>query len=317
MCFHIGSSRRDRSLSPPPRPVRRSRHFPEVSDPPSSSTRRHRKQPDPKVIRHHARHSTPLVFEGEPPSAQTPRQRSRKQSDEPRGKRRSRRHPPSRLIRKWAAGIPEDVEDVEDSDPPVATLTRRQGKQPESRLEDPVAEGETKEPEGQAGKPLMESSAENKKAVENEKAKSSKTTVGMKKKQESKQPMDAKTTTEPAEKLLPGSSKAAGQTDAQKAAAASKLPGVQSKASGVNEMNLPPEPDPPVSTTSTSAVPTPETEKVSPGTAEHGNPSSVAAASSGGNKEKGKKPRSKKGDDADAMSVSSLQKAKGIFGKKK
>lgn len=295
MCFHIGSSRRDRSLSPPPRPVRRSRHFPEVSDPPSASTRRHRKQPDPKVIRHHARHSMPLVFEGESPSAQTPRKRSRKQSDEPRDKRRRRRHQPSRLIREWAASIPEDVEDVEDSDPPVATLTRRQGKQPESRLEDPVAEGETKEPEGQAGKPLMESSAENKKTAENEKAKSSKTTVGMKKKQESKPPMDAKTTTEPAEKLLPGSSKAAGQTDAQKAAAARKLPGVQSKASGVNEMNLPPEPDPPVSTTSTSAATAPETENVSPVTAEHGNPSPVAAGSSGGNKEKGKKSRKQEG----------------------
>lgn len=256
MCFHIGSSghRRDRSPSPPPRPVRRSRHFPEVSDPPSASTRHRRKQPNPKAIRQHARRSPPLLFEGESSSAQTPRQRSRKQSDEPRAKIRSRRHRPSRRIPEWAANI---AKEVEDSDPPVATLTRRQGKQSESRLEDPVVDGETKEPEDQAGKLLMKSSAGNKKTAENDEAQSSsKTTVGSKEKQESKPSMYAKTTTELTEKKPSESSKTAGQTDAQKAAAARKLlPEAQSKASGVNEMNPQPEPepDPPVSS-STSHI---------------------------------------------------------------
>lgn len=129
-------------------------------------------------------------------------------------------------------------------------MTRRQEKQSKSRLEDPVVDGETKEPEDQAGKQLKKSSAENKKTAENDEAESSssrKTTVGTKEKQESKPSMSVKTTTTKLTKKNPseGGSKTAGQTDAQKAAAARKLlPEVQSKASGVNEMNPQPDPDP-------------------------------------------------------------------------
>lgn len=138
---------------------------------------------------------------------------------------------------------------MEDSDPPAATLTRRQEKQSKSRLEDPVVDGETKELEDQAGKLLKKSSAEDKKTAENDEAEriSSKTTVGTKEKQESKPSMYAKTTTTELTEKIPseGGSKTAGQTDAQKAAAARKLlPEVQSKASGVNEMNPQPETDP-------------------------------------------------------------------------
>lgn len=317
MCFHFGSQshRRDRSPSPPPRPVRRRRHSPELSDPVSSSTRRRRRQQAPEVVRHHARRSTQLVFEGESSSTQTPNPRRRKQSDEARVKSRSRRRRPAGRIRNWAADIPEDVE---DPDPPVAALTRRQGKQPESRAKDPIAGGETKEQEYQVGKPPMgsESPAETKKTPENEKAESSKTAVDTKEQQASKPSMETKTPTGSPEKIILESSKAGGQTDAQKAAAARKLPKVENRASGVNEMNPPPVPDPSVSTTSASAAPISETKKATADTAEHGKTSSVAGFSSG-NKDKGIKSQSKKGDDADAVSVSSKQKPKGLFGEKK
>lgn len=90
-----------------------------------------------------------------------------------------RRHRPSRRIQKWAASIPKDLEDL---DPPEATLTRRQGKQPESRSKDPVIDGETKALEGQAGKLFIKSSAESKKAADNDEAESSKATVSTKEK---------------------------------------------------------------------------------------------------------------------------------------
>lgn len=301
MCFHIGSQRhsRDRSPSPPPRPSRRSRHSPEVSNATSSSTRRRRRTQDPEVNRHHARRSIPLIFAGESSSAQTPRH------DKSRGKSRRKRHHPNKGIQNWAAAIPEGVEDVEDPDPPVP-ITTRQGKQPEPRGEDPADEGETKKSEDQAGNLLKKSSPKNKKPPrENDKSESSKTKVDTKDEKASKLSMDTNTPTKPSKIEIPESSKTAGQSDAQKAAAARKLPVL------MTETVPPPAPDPPLSihTTSASSASTPVT-------AEHGNPSSVAG-SGGDNKEKGTKYRNLKDDDADAVSVRSLPKVKGLFGKKK
>lgn len=134
MCFGRSPrlDRRGRSLSPQPRPARHRRHSQEISDPGSSSTRRRRRQSGPEVTRHHARRSSSLVFEGEPSSVQTPTRRSRKGSNVPKAKGKHRRRAPTTHIRSWAADIPEDVEDVEDSDSPVEILTRKQGKQLES-----------------------------------------------------------------------------------------------------------------------------------------------------------------------------------------
>ena len=177
---------------------------------------------------------------------------------------------------------------MEDSDPPEATLTRRQGKQPESRLEDPVVDGETKELEGQSGKLFMKSSAENKKTAENDEAESSKTTVGTKEKQESKPCMYAKTRTEPTEKILPESSRTAGQTNAQKSSRSKETAARSSEQGQRSEMtdespgqNLA---RPISSTTSTSTATAPEKlNKYLPTQRNmNGNLSFVASGSNGG-----------------------------------
>lgn len=258
------------------------------------------------MTRHHARRSSALVFEGEPSSVQTPKRRSRKGSDEPKARSRNRRRHPTRHIRRWAADIPEDVEDVEDvenvenvedPDPPVEILTKKQGKQPESRSKDHAAKDEASK------SPVhSESSFETNKTPENVKTESNKAAVN---------------TAEPFEKKRPKSSKAAGQTDAQKAAAARKLPEAKttddilgSKASEINAMNPPPVPDPPGSSVSASH-PSSVINKPASDMAEHSGPSSSIPGSSGGNKEKDEK------DDADVVSVSSLQKVRGLLKKKK
>lgn len=199
MCFSRSShrDRRDRSLSPPPRPTRRSRHSPEDSQPASSSTCRRKRQQEPGMTRHHSRRSSTLVFEGELSTAQTPRRRSGKVRS------RSRRHGRSTQIRDWAGDIPEDVEDVEDSDPPVELSTRSQGKQPELKVGDRTTKGEAKEQNDLAGRPPVycESPSETKKTTESRRAKSS---------------MAGANTPEPLEKKIPESSKAAAARKSQK-----------------------------------------------------------------------------------------------------
>lgn len=262
MCFSRSShrDRRDRSLSPPPRPARRSRHSQEDSHPISSSNRRRKRQQEPGMTTHHPRRSSTLVFEGEPSTAQTPRRRSGK------ARSRSRRHGRSTKIRDWAADIPEDVEHVEDSDPPVESLTRSQGKQPELKVGDRTTKGEAKEQNDLAGRPPVycESQSETKKTTENRGAKRS---------------MAGASTAEPLEKKIPESSKAA---------AARKLPETKttgdilgSKASEISETIPPPAPDPPGS--SASAPPPPVINKPAPDTTKQIDPSSVLG-SSGGNK---------------------------------
>lgn len=227
------------------------------------------------MTRHHASRSSPLVFEGEPSSVQTPKRRSRKGSDEPKAKSRNRHRRPTTHIRRWAADIPEDVEDtedvddvenvenVEDPDPRV-----EKGKQPESKSKDSTTKDKASK------SPVhSESSFEANKTPENVKTESSKA---------------AGDTAEPLEKQPPKSGKADEQTDAQKAAAARKLPGAKkpddtlgSKASEVNAMNPPPVPDPPGSSVSASH-PSSVTNKPASDMAEHSNPSSIPS-SSGGN----------------------------------
>lgn len=89
------------------------------------------------MVRHQARRSLTLVFEGELSSAQTSRRRSRKQPKESKVRVRDRRQRPRRHIGSWAADIPEVVENVEDPDPSIEFLTRRQGRHPEISSERP------------------------------------------------------------------------------------------------------------------------------------------------------------------------------------
>ena len=227
MCFGSSSrgNRSGRSQSPPPRPaLRRPRHTQDISDPASSFTRHRQRQRGPEVIRHHARRSSALVFEGEPSSAvPTLKRRSRKGSDEPKtGRSRNRRHRRRTThIRRRAGDIPKDAkdmrdledveEDVEDADPSIEiSIMRKQGKQPESKSED---EDNTKD---EASKPPLHSekgsSEITKKTAENVQIESSKAAVNN---TAAQQPLIEN-------QNLFKNIKAAGQTDDQKAAAARK-----------------------------------------------------------------------------------------------
>lgn len=219
------------------------------------------------MTRHHARRSSTLVFEGEPSSIQTPKRRSRKGSDEPKAKGRHRRHRPTTRIRSWAADIPEDVEDVEDPDPSVEILTRKQGKQPESESE---SKGKTTTKDEASKSPVQSVhsgiSSESGETPENIQTESSKA---------------AANTEEPIKKTPPKSSISAGLTDAQKAAAARKLPEakktddiVESKGSKINERNSPPVPDSPGSSALKSHPSSVINNKASSDMAEHTGPSS-------------------------------------------
>lgn len=200
------------------------------------------------------------------------------------------------------------MEDEEDPGSPAAISTSTQGKQPVLREGDSLAEGKTKKPE--AGKPLKEKSFETRKPTEKDKAESSKTKADTKNKRASKLSIDISSSSESSAEAILENSKTASQTEAQKAVTAKTLP------TSVNEMNLPPVPDPPIAIASISVPPEYETKKVIPDKAEHIDPSSVVGFG-GSNKEKGIQSQSKKDDSADAISVSSIQKVKGIFKKKK
>lgn len=246
------------------------------------------------MTRHHARRSSTLVFEGEPSSVQTPTRRSRKGSNVPKAKGRHRRRPPTTHIRSWAAGIPEDVE---DSDPPVEILTRKQGKQLESE-----SEVNTTKDEVSKSPVHSETSSETEIRPEKIQTESSKAAV--------------KTAESITEKKNSKSSRAAGLTDAKKAAAARKLP--EAKKSDyieINERNPPPVPDCPGSSamkSHPSSVINRSTSDMAEHTGPSSSPSYISGSSRGKNKEKGKN------DDADDVSVSiSLQKVKGLLSRKK
>lgn len=293
MCFgsSLRGNRSGRSQSPPPRPARRRpRHAHDTSDPASSSTRHRQKQRGLEVIRHHARRSSALVFEGAPSSAvPIPKRRSRKGSDETKtGKSRNRRRR-RRIthIRRCAGDIPEDIKDVgvlegveevvEDADPSVEIfMTRIQGKQPESKSED---EYNTKDEASKSPVHVQSVHSENflteinKKTAENVQIESSKAAVN---------------NTAAQQPLIENQNffkniEAAGQTDAQKAAS-SDMP-------LANHSSSPP-PSSSSSLSSSSSTTTTTTTKTTTSTG-------ITRSNGGKIKNKNKKEKKDKTDDAD------------------